>query len=72
MPKSRLFAMHSIQTMCCSSWPRRLRCRRLFMVWLGIGSTSRITLAVFIVVATLTGLTSLDRYLLRLCKASGR
>ena len=49
----------------------------LFMVWLCIGSTSRITLAVFIsffpvVVATLTGLTSLDRYLLRSCKAWGR
>ncbi len=48
----------------------------LFIVWLGIGSTSRITFAVFIsffpvVVATLTGLTSVDRDLLRLCKAVG-
>lgn len=48
----------------------------LFIVWLGIGSTSRITFGVFIsffpvVVATLTGLTSVDRDLLRLCKAVG-
>ena len=48
----------------------------LFIVWLGIGSTSRITFAVFIsffpvVVATLTGLMSVDRDLLRLCKAVG-
>jgi NitT/TauT family transport system permease protein len=48
----------------------------LFIVWLGIGSTSRITFAVFIsffpvVVATLTGLTSVDRDLLRLCRAVG-
>jgi NitT/TauT family transport system permease protein len=48
----------------------------LFIVWLGIGSTSRITFAVFIsffpvVVATLTGLMSVDRELLRLCKAVG-
>jgi NitT/TauT family transport system permease protein len=48
----------------------------LFIVWLGIGSTSRITFSVFIsffpvVVATLTGLTSVDRDLLRLCKAVG-
>lgn len=46
----------------------------LFIVWLGIGSTSRITFAVFIsffpvVVAPLAGLTSIDRDLLRLCKA---
>jgi NitT/TauT family transport system permease protein len=48
----------------------------LFIVWLGIGSTSRITFGVFIsffpvVVATLTGLMSVDRDLLRLCKAVG-
>ena len=48
----------------------------LFIVWLGIGSESRITFSVFIsffpvVVATLTGLTSVDRDLLRLCKAVG-
>lgn len=48
----------------------------LFIVWLGIGSTSRVTFSVFIsffpvVVATLTGLTSVDRDLLRLCKAVG-
>jgi NitT/TauT family transport system permease protein len=48
----------------------------LFIVWLGIGSTSRITFAVFIsffpvVVATLTGLMSVDRDLLRLCRAVG-
>lgn len=48
----------------------------LFIVWLGIGSSSRITFSVFIsffpvVVATLTGLTSVDRDLLRLCKAVG-
>jgi NitT/TauT family transport system permease protein len=48
----------------------------LFIVWLGIGSTSRVTFGVFIsffpvVVATLTGLTSVDRDLLRLCKAVG-
>ena len=49
----------------------------LFIVWLGIGSESRVTFSVFIsffpvVVATLTGLTSVDRDLLRLCKASAR
>src|SRR6266704_1693388 len=43
---------------------------------LGFGSTSRITFAVFIsffpvVVATLTGLMSVDRDLMRLCKAVG-
>ena len=48
----------------------------LFIVWLGIGSESRVTFSVFIsffpvVVATLTGLTSVDRDLLRLCKAVG-
>ena len=48
----------------------------LFIVWLGIGSTSRITFGVFIsffpvVVATLTGLMSVDRDLLRLCEAVG-
>lgn len=48
----------------------------LFIVWLGIGSSSRVTFSVFIsffpvVVATLTGLTSVDRDLLRLCKAVG-
>ena len=48
----------------------------LFIVWLGIGSTSRITFAVFIsffpvVVATLTGLMSVDRDLMRLCRAVG-
>jgi NitT/TauT family transport system permease protein len=48
----------------------------LFIVWLGISSTSRITFGVFIsffpvVVATLTGLMSVDRDLLRLCKAVG-
>jgi NitT/TauT family transport system permease protein len=48
----------------------------LFIVWLGIGSESRVTFSVFIsffpvVVATLAGLTSVDRDLLRLCKAVG-
>jgi len=48
----------------------------LFIVWLGIGSESRVTFSVFIsffpvVVATLTGLTSVDRDLLRLCRAVG-
>ncbi|WP_341990045.1 ABC transporter permease [Azorhizobium sp. AG788] len=48
----------------------------LFIVWLGIGSPSRVTFSVFIsffpvVVATLTGLTSVDRDLLRLCQAVG-
>jgi NitT/TauT family transport system permease protein len=48
----------------------------LFIVWLGIGSQSRITFSVFIsffpvVVATLTGLTSVNRDLLRLCRAVG-
>ncbi|QRG07306.1 ABC transporter permease [Xanthobacter dioxanivorans] len=48
----------------------------LFIVWLGIGSPSRVTFSVFIsffpvVVATLTGLTSVDRDLLRLCRAVG-
>ncbi len=48
----------------------------LFIVWLGIGSSSRITFSVFIsffpvVVATLTGLISVDRDLLRLCRAVG-
>jgi NitT/TauT family transport system permease protein len=48
----------------------------LFIVWLGIGSQSRIVFAVFIsffpvVVATLTGLLSVDRDLLRLCRAVG-
>jgi len=48
----------------------------LFIVWLGIGSPSRVTFAVFIsffpvVVATLTGLLSVDRDLLRLCRAVG-
>jgi len=48
----------------------------LFIVWLGIGSESRVTFSVFIsffpvVVATLTGLTAVDRDLLRLCRAVG-
>lgn len=48
----------------------------LFVVWLGIGSPSRVVFAVFIsffpvVVATLTGLLSVDRDLLRLCRAVG-
>ncbi|MBJ3778259.1 ABC transporter permease [Acuticoccus mangrovi] len=48
----------------------------LFIVWLGIDSPSRVTFAVFIcffpvVVATLTGLGSVDRDLLRLCRAVG-
>jgi NitT/TauT family transport system permease protein len=48
----------------------------LFVVWLGIGSESRITFSVFIsffpvVVATLAGLLSVDRDLLRLCRAVG-
>ncbi len=48
----------------------------LFIVWLGIGSELRVTFSVFIsffpvVVATLTGLTSVDRDLLRLCRAVG-
>lgn len=48
----------------------------LFIVWLGIGSQSRVTFSVFIsffpvVVATLAGLTSVDRDLLRLCRAVG-
>jgi NitT/TauT family transport system permease protein len=48
----------------------------LFIVWLGIGSSSRVTFSVFIsffpvVVATLTGLVSVDRELLRLCRAVG-
>lgn len=48
----------------------------LFIVWLGIGSSSRVTFSVFIsffpvVVATLAGLTSVDRDLLRLCRAVG-
>lgn len=46
----------------------------LFIVWLGIGSESRITFSIFIsffpvVVATLAGLDNVDRELLRLCKA---
>jgi NitT/TauT family transport system permease protein len=48
----------------------------LFIVWLGIGSQSRVTFSVFIsffpvVVATLAGLTSVDRDILRLCRAVG-
>jgi NitT/TauT family transport system permease protein len=48
----------------------------LFIVWLGIGSQSRVTFAVFIsffpvIVATLAGLMSVDRDLLRLCRAVG-
>lgn len=46
----------------------------LFIVWLGIGSESRVTFSIFIsffpvVVATLAGLDNVDRELLRLCKA---
>ena len=48
----------------------------LFIVWLGIGSASRLTFAVFIaffpvVIATLAGLESVDRDLLRLCRSVG-
>jgi NitT/TauT family transport system permease protein len=48
----------------------------LFIVWLGIGSASRLTFAVFIaffpvVIATLAGLEGVDRDLLRLCRAVG-
>jgi NitT/TauT family transport system permease protein len=48
----------------------------LFIVWLGIGSQSRVIFSVFIsffpvVVATLTGLLAVDRDLLRLCRAVG-
>ncbi len=46
----------------------------LFIVWLGIGSESRVAFSIFIsffpvVVATLAGLDNVDRDLLRLCKA---
>jgi NitT/TauT family transport system permease protein len=46
----------------------------LFIVWLGIGSQSRLAFAVFIsffpvVIATLAGLDNVDRDLLRLCRA---
>jgi len=48
----------------------------LFIVWLGIGSPSRVTFSVFIsffpiLVATATGLQSVSRDLLRLCKSLG-
>jgi NitT/TauT family transport system permease protein len=46
----------------------------LFIVWLGIGSQSRLAFAVFIsffpvVIATLAGLDNVDRELIRLCRA---
>jgi NitT/TauT family transport system permease protein len=46
----------------------------LFIVWLGIGSESRLAFAVFIsffpvVIATLAGLDNVDRDLIRLCRA---
>lgn len=46
----------------------------LFIVWLGIGSESRVAFSIFIsffpvVVATLAGLDNVDRQLLMLCKA---
>lgn len=46
----------------------------LFIVWLGIGSESRLAFSVFIsffpvVIATLAGLDNVDRDLLRLCRA---
>ncbi|WP_170149682.1 ABC transporter permease [Rhodoplanes roseus] len=46
----------------------------LFIVWLGIGSQSRLAFSVFIsffpvVIATLAGLDNVDRDLLRLCRA---
>ncbi|WP_298967895.1 ABC transporter permease [uncultured Methylobacterium sp.] len=48
----------------------------LFIVWLGIGTGSRLTFAVFIaffpvVIATLAGLDGVDRDLLRLCRSVG-
>lgn len=48
----------------------------LFIVWLGIGSASRLTFSVFIaffpvVIATLAGLEGVDRDLLRLCRSVG-
>ena len=47
----------------------------LFIVWFGVGESSRLMLAVFmaffpVVVSTLAGLTSVDRTVLRLCEAS--
>jgi NitT/TauT family transport system permease protein len=46
----------------------------LFIIWLGVGSKSRISFAVFIaffpiVIATATGLMSADRSMLRLCRS---
>ena len=46
----------------------------LFIVWLGIGSESRLAFSVFIaffpiVIATLAGLDNVDRELIRLCRA---
>jgi NitT/TauT family transport system permease protein len=47
----------------------------LFIVWFGVGESSRLLLAVFmaffpVVVSTLTGLLSVDRTVLRLCEAA--
>ncbi|MBO0712899.1 MAG: ABC transporter permease [Acetobacteraceae bacterium] len=47
----------------------------LFIVWFGVGSTSRLTLAVFIaffpvVIATATGLMSADRHVVRMAAAA--
>jgi len=48
----------------------------LFIVWLGIGSESRLTFALFVtffpmLVATVTGLEHVDRDMLRLCRSVG-
>jgi NitT/TauT family transport system permease protein len=46
----------------------------LFIIWLGVGSQSRISFAVFIaffpvVIATTAGLTAVDKNMLRLCRS---
>src|SRR6185312_9296646 len=46
----------------------------LFIIWLGIGSPSRLAFAIFIsffpiVIATTAGLTNVDRDMVRLCRA---
>jgi NitT/TauT family transport system permease protein len=46
----------------------------LFIIWLGVGSQSRVSFAVFIaffpiVIATAAGLTSVDKSMLRLCRS---
>lgn len=46
----------------------------LFIIWLGVGSVSRLSFAVFmaffpVVISTMTGLVSADRQVLRLCRS---